>query len=167
MTDNPEWLPPLILLKDSEGDWDTYLDKIYQVFRRDFVARKPVFRGIRLALKRHPISEGKEATFWHIISEGKDEQNRTPDLRRCERMGWPCPIIEMSDGDHNLRVWENQRDDETRICIWLSFDGEDYLVVLAKRKEFVLLWTAYPLTYPHQKRKLQREYEAYMARAAL
>lgn len=167
MPNKPEWLPELILLSSFDGDWDSYLDDIYQIFRRDFVISKPVFRGMRMALKRHPVSDGKEATFWHIISEGADEQSRTPDMRRCERIQWPRPVIEMAEHDRFIKVWENQRDGEIRICIWVSFDDENYLVILAKRKEFTLLWTAYPITFPHQKRKLQREYEAYNARAAL
>jgi hypothetical protein len=36
----------------------------------------------------------------------------------------------------------------------------EYLVVLAERKGYVLLWTAFPVTEPHRKRKLQQEYEA-------
>ena len=167
MLGKPEWLPELILFQDFGGDWDAYLDAIYQAFRRDFVIGKPLFRETRMVLKRHPVSNGKEATFWHIISEGLDENSRTPDMRRCERIRWPRPVIEMADNEPSLKVWENQRDGETRICIWLSFGNEDYLVILAKRKEYTLLWTAYPITYPHQKRKLQREYEAYKARAAL
>ncbi|MNH30689.1 hypothetical protein D3C79_909980 [compost metagenome] len=43
----------------------------------------------RLGLKRHPVIQGKEATFWHMISEGNDEAERLPDLRRCERIRWP------------------------------------------------------------------------------
>jgi hypothetical protein len=66
-----------------------------------------------------------------------------------------------------LKIWENIRDGEKRVCIWLSFDIEDYLVVLAKRTGYLLFWTAYPLTYESTKRKLQKEYEAYKAGAAL
>jgi hypothetical protein len=167
MINKPEWLPELLRLADFEGDWDTYLDAIYQAFRRDFVLSTPLFRGTRMVLKRFPVTDGKEATFWHIISEGKDEQDRTPDMRRCERIRWPRPIIEMVDHEPILKVWENQRDGETRTCIWLTYENVDYLVVLARRKDYILLWTAYPITYPHQKVKLQREYEAFKARAAL
>jgi len=34
-------------------------------------------------------------------------------------------------------------------------------VILAKRKKYVLPWTAYLVTKPHQKKKLLKEYEAY------
>lgn len=38
------------------------------------------------------MADGKEATFWHMIQEGRIEEDRTPDIRRCERIRWPKPI---------------------------------------------------------------------------
>lgn len=104
----PDWLPQLVPFTDSGGDWQTYLNTLYAWFQRDFIDSKPVFRGRRLELKRLPMSMGKVATFWHMTSEGSDGENRTPDLRRCER-----------------------------IRIWLA-DDEDYVVVLADRRGFPL-----------------------------
>lgn len=163
----PAWLPALLLFADYGGDWDKYLDAIYQFFKRDFVISQPKFRGERLGLKRYPIIQGKEATFWHLISEGKYEPDRLPDLRRCERIRWSRPIIESDEQEPLLKVWENTRDGEKRVCLWLSFDNEDYLVVLARRGGYLLLWTAYPVTQAHTKRKLQKEYDAYKAGAVL
>jgi len=162
-----DWIPALIKLADYGGDWGKYLDAVYQFFKKDFVDSQPKFQGEQLSLKRHPIIEGKEATFWHMISEGKYEPDRLPDLRRCERIRWPRPIIESQEQEPRLKIWENTRDGEIRICIWLSFDTEDYLVVLAKRTGYLLFWTAYPLTRENTKRKLQKEYEAFKAGAAL
>jgi hypothetical protein len=105
------------------------------------------------------MEQGKEATFWHLISEGKVEGERLPDMRRCERIRWPRPIIEHAD-EPVIKIWENKRKRETRICIW--FEDVEYLVVLASRKGYVLLWTAYPVTWAHTKRKLQKEYEAFL-----
>jgi len=167
MQNKPVWLPDLVRLVDYNGNWEKYLEAIYEFFRQDFVENRPSFRGVRLSLKRHPVIQGKEATFWHLVSEGKYEPDRLPDLRRCERIKWPRPIIEAGEQEPTLKVWENERDGETRICLWFSLEDEDYLVVLAKRNNYLLMWTAYPLTYPNTKRKLQKEYEAYKAGAAL
>lgn len=153
----PAWLPALVLFNDYDGDWPLYLDALYRYFEDDFVRSKPVFNGEMLALKRHPVIQGKEATFWHIISEGHQEENRLPDLRRCERVRWPRPVIDRA-ADPVLKVWANERRGEERICLW--FGDQEYLVVLARRKGFLLLWTAYPVTEPHRKRKLQKEYLA-------
>jgi hypothetical protein len=78
MSESPDWLPPLVLLSDHGGYWHRYLDALYAWFKQDFIDSKPVFQGRRLGLKRHPMTDGKEATFWHMTSEGQDEENRTP-----------------------------------------------------------------------------------------
>ncbi len=85
----PDWLPDLVLFEHYENNWDKYLVVLYEHFKEDFVYQKPVFKGKKLAVKRYPLTDdGKEATFWHIISEGKTADNRLPDLRRCERIRW-------------------------------------------------------------------------------
>jgi hypothetical protein len=153
-----QWLPPLVLFSDFGGNWDLYLDALYRHFKEDFVESRPRFKGQELRLKRHPLSQGKEATFWHLISEGTEEDKRTPDIRRCERIRWPRPIIEHNE-DRVVKVWKNRRRGETRICLWL--EKKDYLVVLADRKGYLLLWTAYLVEQPHRRRSLQKDFEKY------
>jgi len=109
-------------------------------------------------MKRHPESQGKAATFWHIISEGNIEENRLPDMRRCERIRWPRPVIEHSH-ENGVKVWKNIRGREIRICLWL--ESLEYLVILADRKDYVLLWTAYMVDKDHRRQKLQKEFEEY------
>lgn len=161
MSDAPDWLPPLVLLNDYGGNWDAYLDAIYEWFKQDFINSKPMFQGRRLGLKRRPMTHGKEATFWHMIQEGNIEDDRTPDLRRCERIRWPRPVIEHND-DSAIKIWRNQRGNEVRVCLW--FAQENYLVILADRGDYILPWTAYLVEQPHRQRKLQREYEEYCKR---
>ncbi|MBE0436413.1 MAG: hypothetical protein IBX56_11490 [Methylomicrobium sp.] len=158
-----DWLPDLVLMEDSRGDWGAYLARVYQFFQQDFVDKKPSFQGKRLSLKRHPVIDGKEATFWHMISEGDIEEERTPDIRRMERIRWPRPIIENAreiQATLAIKVWRNiRRKNESRILLWL--EAEQYLVVLADRGDYILPWTAYQVTRSHQQRKLQKEYEKY------
>jgi hypothetical protein len=157
MSGTPDWLPPLVLFNDY-GGWDAYLAAIYGWFKRDFVDSKPAFLGRRLGLKRHPLTNGKEATFWHMISEGQEEENRIPDFRRCERIRWPKPVIE-HENDPNVKYWVSVKRKEDRIHIWL--EEEDYVVVLADRRGFLLPWTAFLVTRKHTKQKLRKEYETY------
>ena len=158
MNNSPSWLPALEPLGNYNGDWNVYLAAIYAIFKNDFVDDKPVFQGRRLALKRYPITNGKEATFWHFIQKGKVEEDRVPDFRRCERIRWPRPVIE-HDSDDSVKIWWNRRGRERRICLWV--ESEEYLVVLTDRSTYVLPWTAYLVVRSHQKKKLQREYEEY------
>lgn len=162
MSEAMDWLPPLVLFKEHDNDWNKYLFAVYWWFVADFVKDKPKFGGKRLGLKKHPLSEGKEATFWHMIQEGEVEAERTPDFRRMERIRWPRPVIDRADehGDHStIKVWRNIRRNESRVLLWL--ERAEYLVVLADRGDYILPWTAYPVDQEHRKRKLQREYEAY------
>lgn len=154
----PDWLPPLVPFGDCGGDWPRYLEILYGYFCRDFVNDKPSFQGVRLALKRYPVIQGKEATFWHFISEGDDEAERLPDMRRCERIRWPRPVIEQADGVV-VKIWREPRGGETRIHLWV--ESASYLVVLAERKGYLLPWTAYPVERDHQKVKLRKRWERY------
>lgn len=155
MTEQIAWLPALALFEEYGGDWNQYLDALYTFFKQDFIDSRPAYNGVTLALKRHPVILNKEATFWHIISEGDSEADRIPDMRRCERIRWPRPTIEHS-GDSAIKIWANERRGEKRICLW--FEDADYLVILAERKGYILLWTAYTVEQEHSKRKLRKEY---------
>lgn len=152
-------LPELIELSDYRGNFSAYLEAVYGIFKQDFILQRPVFRGIRLGLKKHPEFEGKEATFWHMTSEGDDEQNRLPDLRRLERIKWPAFLINNSEHPY-LRVWENTRGGKTNILI--LHEEESYVIVLRKGNGYLIPWTAYLIEYPSRLRKFIKEYDEYI-----
>lgn len=151
-----DWLPDLVCLQDYNGNWQRYFDEIYRLFCVDFVDGKPIFRGQRLGLKRYPEYNGKSATFWHMISEGSLEAEREPDLRRCERITWPRPHIE-NDSASTVKIWAEKRGSDKRIHIW--HEQAEYLVVLNKRKDYLLPWTAYTVERTHEKIKLNKRLE--------
>lgn len=159
----PHWLPDIIKLNDYGGDWDRYLNAVYDCFRQAFKDRNRqlTFRGKPVRTNFHPAYENKDATFWHLIQEGKVEDERTPDLRRCERISWVRPIIENCT-DEAVKVWENvrprPRGNERRILLWLN---EQFLVVLGDRDHYWTLVTAYTTEREHRIRKLREEYEGY------
>lgn len=160
MSDIPkiEWLPALVLLEDSGGSWDKYFETVYTHFKADFIDNKPSYRGQKVGLKRHPLTKGKEATFWHLISEGKIESERTPDIRRCKRIRWPAQIIENSE-DGRLKIWIENINNEDRIHLLCQQDK--YLLVLAIRHSYILPWTAFYIEYEHQVAKKLKKYEEY------
>ncbi|MDX8274098.1 hypothetical protein [Acinetobacter pittii] len=160
-----DWLPNLILLDDHRGIWQEFLDAVHTQFEQDFIVSKPTWPNKRVALKRHPETAQKSATFWHMISEGKVETERTPDISRCERIAWPRPMMdnfkEISHSLHNTRViwWKEKRGTEDRYILALS--DFSYVVVIADRGEFVLPWTAYCVGYNNQKRKYEKKWKEY------
>lgn len=152
-------LPELIELSQFGGNFAQYLEAVYEIFTNEFIRSRPIFRGTRLALKKFPVTDGKEATFWHMTSEGADEQNRLPDLRRLERIKWPSFIINNSEHPY-LRVWENTRGTKTNILI--MHEDENYVVILRKGNGYLLPWTAYLIEYEWRKKKFIKEYEEYI-----
>ncbi|MBE0483359.1 MAG: hypothetical protein IBX52_07640 [Bacterioplanes sp.] len=157
MENSVNWLPELEFFASYDGDWEKYLHALYAIFHADFVASKPSYQGVRLGLKRHPMIQGKEATFWHIISTGDNEEDRVPDFRRCERIRWPKPLIENVPND-DIKVWTERRNSEDRIHLWLESEG--YLLVLNKRRDY-LLWTAFYVEKQHQRDKYKKRWERY------
>jgi hypothetical protein len=152
----PDWLPPLIRIAAADGNWDTYLAMLYAKFRDDFLTSRPPWQCKRFALKRHPVIAEKEATFWHLISDGKREDDRLPDLERCARIAWPRAMIEAVGSDKVL-VWRNMRGSNQRIVIALP--DFSYVVILVEREEFVMVWTAYLVEQRHRQEKLRLEGE--------
>tara|TARA_R100000656_G_scaffold103161_2_gene75060 strand:- start:333 stop:818 length:486 start_codon:yes stop_codon:yes gene_type:complete len=151
------WLPPLEEFTAYGGNWNRYLAALYDIFCSDFVKSRPSYCGVRLGLKRHPVIDGKEATFWHLISEGDVESERIPDMRRCERIRWPRPLIENA-ACPEMKVWIETRKGEERIHLWL--ESENYLTVLNRRREY-LLWTAFFVEHEHQRRKYNKRWERF------
>lgn len=152
-------LPEIIEINNFGGDYHTFNEAVYEIFRNDFVLNKPKFNGKRLGLKKHPIVDGKEYTYYHFTHSGDIEVDRIPDFRRMERMGYPKPIIDNSKCI-TLKVWRNKRGSNNRILI--LHEEEGYLVVLDERIDFILPWTAYYIEYDNQLRRFLREYEAYI-----
>lgn len=159
------WLPELLLFEDSDGNWGEYIELLHEKFLDDFHRSPPTWPGKRVGLKRHPEYAGKSATFWHMISEGSTEADRTPDLRRCERIPWPRPLIgefdDMPAGTGRSRIiwWKESRGKEERYLLALS--DFSYVVVVVDRGDYVLPWTAFTVEYTNRREKFRKVYEAF------
>lgn len=164
MSKETDWLPPLVLIADYDGDWDKYLEAIYTIFTDDFIKTKPLFKSQRVGHKRHPLEKGKEATFWHLISTGEGEKTRDIDFERCKRIRWPKPIVEVN-ASQKVNCWVEKKRREWRHHIALL--DFSYVVVLAERNGYFLLWTAFYVETNHRRRKLRNKWEeSKMAEAA-
>lgn len=160
-----DWLPELLMLEHAGGDWGVYLEQLHNRFAADFIHSKPAWPGKRVGVKRHPEHGGKSATFWHLISEGAVEEERQPNMRRCERIGWPRPMIDEFDEAHpgatacRIVWWKERRGNEQRYL--LAPDDFSYVVVVADRGEYVLPWTAFWIEHDHQRTKRERAFKAF------
>ena len=151
-------LPEMIFLEEFGGNFDVYNEAVYEIFKEGFVSTKPTFGGVRLRLKRYPLVNGKEYTYYHFTHSGNIETKRIPDMRRMEIMPFPRPMIDASDST-SLKVWRNKRGTKERILI--LHEEERYLVVLEDRRDYILPWTAYYIEYNNKIRRLLREYVEY------
>lgn len=155
-------------LNEFAGNWTSYVDACYEQYWQDFYSGPRLWPvpDQRLNIKRMPTDEeGRCSTFWHLVTEGEIESARTPDLSRLERISWPMVILREfattypNRSSSKIRWWKNKRAHRARYVIALA--DYSYVVVVADRGDFVLLWTAYPVEYRQRQRKLQREYEAF------
>lgn len=150
----PDWIE----MSDYNGDFDKYLQAVYRIFNKDFIKSHPKFENQTVSVRKYPEVDGMHRTFYHITHQGEDEQNRTPDFRRMERIRYPRFVI-----DHfqhkDILIWKNKRGKDERTVLFN--DAENYIVVLAERKGYYLFITAYLIEKKHRKRKLLKEYEAY------
>jgi len=160
-----DWLPDLLLLEHAGGNWGAYLDKLHARFVADFIDSMPTWPGKRVGVKRYPEHDGKSATFWHLISEGDVEAERLPNMRRCERIGWPRPMMdEFDDADPGTTAcrivwWKESRHNEERYL--LAPEDFSYIMVVADRGNYVLPWTAFWVEHTHQRKKRERAYREF------
>jgi len=134
------------------------LDAVYQAFRRDFVSSRPQLDGINVGISRRLAPDGIEERFWHLATEGDDEASRTPDPRRCERMGWPRALIEALVASHaEVRAWNQLRPRQKTLVIGL--DDFSYVVVLAAKTTHYLLVTAFCVEHGRRRATYRREWE--------
>lgn len=151
-----------LVLKQEHETIEEYINRVYEIFKNDFVDNKPAFCK-RVGLKKHPLKNAREATFWHFTTFGEVEDERKIDISRCERIRYPKNIIEHFS-EQSIKCWKNKRGRDTNILLF--FEEKNYLVVLSDRGEYVLPWTAYLVNYKNQREKLLKEYEEYKRSSA-
>ncbi|OFZ53762.1 MAG: hypothetical protein A2428_09295 [Bdellovibrionales bacterium RIFOXYC1_FULL_54_43] len=156
------WLPPLILAEHFDNDWIRFDRAVYDRFLKDLIHSCPQFRLKRFSINKTHKIDGREAIFWHLVSEGPIEKDRTMDPRRWERVPWIKPLIEEFP-EARIRAWTNTRPHkkgggpEKRIV--LAPTDFSYIVVFADKETYALLISAYAIEYEWRKEKLKREYQ--------
>ena len=110
--------PPLMPPGNYGGDWPTCEDALHGVFERDIIQHDLQFRGVPIRARPVPEHERKWACFRHLISEGRVEDDRIPDMRRCERLPLVLWIIENADAVANIDIREQARRRERNRMLW-------------------------------------------------
>lgn len=164
-----KWLPDIIECKDF-GKWNEYLENIYKVFKKDFIENKPIFEEKVVNFRKAPMDGKYEYAFIHLThkDEYHDSSNpndRIPDPRRAERIGWNRPIIENYKCDENCENCEKilyfEEYYKNNIRAYFLFKNAKFLVILEKRKKYNLLITGYYIEYDNAMNKYINKYEKY------
>lgn len=151
--------PDLICLNEYSGNFENYFEAVYSIFNADFIKSQPKYEGVRVSVKKYPEVDGMHSTFYHITHEGKDENNRQPDIRRMERIRYPKFV--MSNHKHReILIWKNMRGGDERVVLYNEI--ENYVVILASRTDYYIFVTAYFIETKHRKESLLKEYETYI-----
>lgn len=137
-------IPDLILLNEYGGDWDAYINAVYEQYLEGVVRNRVHFAGQIVTAKHDPSTDGKGYAFWHCVSERGEtdqEDDRTIEIARCERVPWIRYFIEKAETDNRLKWHCEIRGTRNRYVIW----SEEYAfaVILEQRNGYNLLWTAY------------------------
>lgn len=156
-------LSPPMELPQFGGEWHAYCDALYGFFLKSIANGRLSVDGLPVKCRFHPMSKGMAYCFWHIIQDGPSNDDRIPDLRRCERITWIPDIVRVGRGNPaDVRWWKNTRNGRKNLLLWAW--ENDYVVILELRSARVMLVTAYgPLTYRRRK-SFASEWQIYQKR---
>jgi hypothetical protein len=156
-------LAPLFPLAGFDGSLGEYIDRLYARYCSTVHEAGLDIWGLPLVAGDRRASDGRDATFWHIITSStaeKVEQTRRLDLERCALVPRVCDVLERL-ADESLRVYWWQ---EPKAHI-LATPADFSVIVMVRRVcgtyKFV---TAWPAAKPHERR---RTFERAAARWAL
>lgn len=155
-------MPDIVQLSDYNGQWDRYILAIYAIFEKNMINERPMFLGNPVTLNTEPIFDGKIRSFWHVISEGKGgDENRLPDLRRCESISWIKPLIQEDNTCVHHKVWAKYHDKTKKDRWYIWCDELDYVVILEDRGSVFRLITAFNVTFNSKRVSFENEYLLY------
>lgn len=153
-------LPPFLELAQYPGSddterWRNYVDGLYEIYRRTVAFGNLTFRNHPVRCQFRPETFGKHYAFWHMMQEGRIEDDRTVDLDRCRRVAWIGWVIREADTNPQIRVFPQKRKQEKSWVLWLH--QQDYAVILWERNGYYLLKTAF-MVKPHRRQEFEREW---------
>lgn len=168
---NCKWLPEIIKCDDYDyTHWNEYLDKIYKIFQQDFIFSKIIFENKIVNFRKAPKDGKYEHTFIHlthadVFHKSEDPNDRVPDTKRAERIGWNKPIIENYKCKENCinceKILYFEKYYKKNVRAYFLFKNVRFLVILEKRKNYNLFITGYYVEYDNAMNKYLKNYKAY------
>ena len=168
----PDWLPEIVCVNPWTAE--TY-DFLYNIFCRDI--RDHDLRYFENNVWIFPeMEDGKEKIFWHLTTRFTKKiriprrkkkfypagqtyinEDRYPDLRRCERLTWIRALIEKA-GDSSVLAWDYEEGDLTiKTYLWLK--DHDFAVIMKKYpNNSRRLITSFYMDKPYIRKDFEKKY---------
>ena len=143
MCDQPDFLPPIINL---DGSYEEIIERLYAVFRRDFIENRARHLGRNVAINGviNEFSQGKVEGFWHVITRGDvNKTNRLIDHRRAERLPWSKPLMENPYHEEIKFFFYDEGDSRKGIRHYIWLENYNYIVILQRKKTHFIWVTAF------------------------
>lgn len=164
-----KWLPNYILFQDSNHLWSLYIEKLYQVFLEDFIENTPYFHKKPIKIRINPKENHYEHAFIHLTGKSTHHSfhpnDRTFDLKRCERLRWNRAIIDHYKCHfscfHCQKILYYEHYYKNHIRINLFFSDVRFKVILEQRKDYFLLITGYYIDFDSTMLKEQKRFIKY------
>lgn len=154
-------MPSRLEWKMFGGSFDRYEEALYQIFKRDFIDNMPTYLGKPVDIIHEKYYNGKERSFWHIVTSGQEDFRRSFDEERCGSMPWAKSLIVENADCLEYKIWVKWHDKTKRDRHYIWCSRINYLVVLENRETHFKLVTAFNVQPYHEKR-YQRDYETYI-----
>ena len=174
----PEWLPEILVVIPWGAQ--TY-EMLYRVFCLDIRDTQLRYEERDVWFFKEQVEDGKEKLFWHLTdrkpeperiprrkqkfyppgqTHTKDESDRLPDMRRCERLNWVKPLIE-HPSDPDVLAWDYEEGNgDITTYVWIK--KHRFLVLMKKmRNGSHRLLTSFYVD-EHRIKGFQRKYESRM-----
>lgn len=127
-------------------------------------------KNIYVNFRKAPMDEKYEDTFIHLTHKDEfhnsiDPNDRIPDPRRAERIGWNkliiehCPCKEICENCEKILYFEECY--KKNIKEYFLFKDVRFLVIIEKREKYNLLLTGYYIEYDNAMDKYIKKYEKY------
>ena len=124
---------------------ELYKEALYKIFKRDFIDNNVTHHGKTLDIIHEKLYENKERSFWHIISEGAEDTNRTPISWRAEVLPWIKPLIQEDGSCTQYKEWRKYNDKSKKIRNYIWCTAINFLIILEDRDTHYKLISAYPV----------------------
>lgn len=168
-----DWLPDIV--KVNPWTQDTY-DTLYDIFCMDIRDYDLRYIGNSVWIFRG-MEDGREQIFWHLttrsvkkikiprrkrkfypVEQKYIDEDRYPDLRRCERLSWVKALVEKAD-EREILSWDYEEGDSTiKTYIWLK--DYNFTVIMKKYSDNKRrLVTSFYVDKSYIRKGFERKYE--------